>query len=241
MIVVIGAEMLGERQRVEIERAEDEAAIGVDPRHLGQIVFRIAHVGGVAFGPRHAAQLAGVEEVPAVIGALERFAVALLPAAQRRAAMGAAIVERADFSLAVAHDDERTQAQASGDEVVLARDFAFVRDIGPRAAEDVGHLGFEDRGIGIDQPVRAIFLHQMIPVVQRGAAEPGRLRSDFLQRRHVALLISFPSPLRGGVGVGVAPLKQASSSLRVVQCLRRRLYISSRPPPLPLPARGRGN
>ena len=94
--------------------------------------------------------------------------------------MGAAIVERADLSLAVAHDDERTQTQAAGDEVVLARDFAFVRDVGPGAAEDVGHLRFEDHGIGVDQPVRAVLLHQMIPVVQRGAGKPGRLRSDFL-------------------------------------------------------------
>ena len=68
------AEMLGERQRVQIERAEDEAAIGFDARHLREIVLRVAHVGGIAVRPRHAAQLPGVEKVPAVIGALERLA-----------------------------------------------------------------------------------------------------------------------------------------------------------------------
>ena len=87
--------------------------------------------------------------------------------------MGAAVVERADFSLAVAHDDERTQTQAPGDEIVHVGDFAFVREIGPGAAEDVRHLGFEDRRIGVDQPVRAILLDQIIPVVERGAAERG--------------------------------------------------------------------
>ena len=109
-----------------------------------------------------------------MIRALEVPRVALLEAAQRGAAMGAAIVERADFSGAVAQDNERAQAHAPGDEVVVVRNFAFVRQIGPGAAEDVGHLGLEDRRIGVDQPMRAVLLHQMVPVVQRGAAEPGR-------------------------------------------------------------------
>ena len=73
------------------------------------------------------AQLAGVEEVPAVVRALERARVALVPAAQRGAAMGAAIVERADLAFLVAHDDEGAQAHAPRDEVVLVGDLAFVR------------------------------------------------------------------------------------------------------------------
>jgi len=104
------AKMLGKRQRVHVQRGEDEAAIGFDPRHLRDVVFRIAHVLGIAFRPRHAAQFAGVEEVPAMIRALERFRVALVPAAQRGAAMGAAVVQRADLAVRVAHDDQRPQA-----------------------------------------------------------------------------------------------------------------------------------
>ena len=179
-----------------IERAEDEAAIRFHARHLRDVVFRIAHVVGIALRPRHAAQLAGVEEIPAVVRALERFGVALVPAAQRRAAMGAAVVQRADFSVAVAHDNERAQAHAPGDEVVVVRDFAFVREIGPGAAEDVGHLGFENGGIGIDQAMGAVLLDEIIPIVQRGAAEPGRRRTDFLQRRHATCSLSHASHAR---------------------------------------------
>ena len=99
----------------------------------------------------------------------------LLPLSQRHkrgAAMGAAVVERADFAVGVAHDDERPQAHAPGDEIVDVRDLAFVRQIGPGAAEDVRHLGFENRRVGVDQPVRAVLLDQIVPVVERGAAEP---------------------------------------------------------------------
>ena len=168
------AEVLDERQRVHVERAEDEAAIGFHARHLRDVVLRVAQVGRVAVRPRHAAQLAGVVEIPAVIRALEVPRVALLEAAQRGAAMGAAVVQRADLALAVAHDDQRAQAHAPGDEVVVVGDLALVRQVGPGAAEDVGHLGLEHGGIGVDQPMRAVLLHEVVPIVQRGAAEPGR-------------------------------------------------------------------
>src|SRR6266566_8195836 len=100
--------MRAERHRVHIERAEDEPAIGFDPRNLRQIVLGVAHdLFAIALRPGHPAQLPGVEEAPAVIGALERAAVALVPAAERRAPMRAAIVERADRALVVARDDQR--------------------------------------------------------------------------------------------------------------------------------------
>src|SRR5262249_61165377 len=82
-------EPVAQRRRIEVERAEDEAAIGVDARHLRDVEFRILEVAGVAVGPRHAPQFSGVEEIPAVIRALERLRVALVPAAQRGAAVGA--------------------------------------------------------------------------------------------------------------------------------------------------------
>src|ERR1700691_2299864 len=147
------SEMLGERQRVQIKRTEDKTAIRLNARHLRQIVFWIAHVLGVAVWARYTAQPAGIEEVPAVVVALERLAVALVKAAKRRAAMGAAIIKRADLSLSVADEDQGTQSQISGDKIIDVGDFAFVREIGPRAAENVRHLGFEDRRIGVDQPV----------------------------------------------------------------------------------------
>ena len=46
------------------------------------------------------------------------------------------------------------------------RDLAFVREIDPGAAEDMRHLRVEDRRVGVDQPMHAVFLHQLVPVVK---------------------------------------------------------------------------
>ena len=58
------------------------------------------------------------------------------------------------------------------------RDLALVGNIGPRAAEDVGHLGFEDVGIDVDQPMRTLFVDQIVPVVERDRRKPARRRTD---------------------------------------------------------------
>ncbi len=192
--------MLGQRQRVHVERAEDEAAIRFDARHLREIVFRVAQIGRVAFRPGYAAQSAVVEKIPAVIRALKRFAVALVPAAQGGAAMGAAIVQRADLAFGVAHDDQRPQAEPAGDEIVDVGDLALVRQIGPGAAENVGHLGFENRRIGVDQAMRFVLLDQIIPIVERSAAEPRRRRADFFERGHAAVLIVLSLRFRLALG-----------------------------------------
>src|SRR4029077_5425525 len=92
----------------------------------------------------------------------------------------------------------------------------FVGQIGPGAAENVGHLGFEDRRVGVDQAMGAVVLDQIIPVVQRGAAEAGRRGSDLFQSRSDAVVIFLsegsspalffflpPPPGGGGGGGGV--------------------------------------
>ena len=152
---------------------EDEAAIAVDPRHLRDVELRVLEIAGIAVRPRHRAQLAGVEEAPAVIGAGEDARRALFLAAQRGAAMGAAVEQRADFAVGVAQQDDRAQAQPRGDVVVVVRDLALVPDIDPDRAEDVGHLGLEDRRIGVDQAMDAILLDQLVPVVEVGASRSG--------------------------------------------------------------------
>jgi hypothetical protein len=82
----------------------------------------------------------------------------------------------------VVPQDEWTQAQSDGDVVVVVGDLAFVAEIDPHRAEDVGHLGREDRRIGVDQPVDAILLHQLVPVVEVGGAlDPARRSVEFLQ------------------------------------------------------------
>ena len=64
-----------------------------------------------------------------------------------------------------------------------------MREISPGAAKDVYHLGLENRRVGVDQAVRLILLHQIVPVVERRAADPGSWSADFLERRHGAILI----------------------------------------------------
>jgi len=49
------------------------------------------------------------------------------------------------------------------------------------------HLGFEDGGIGIDQPVGSVFLDEVILIIQRRPPEPAGRRSDLLERRHDVL------------------------------------------------------
>src|SRR5919201_2519809 len=58
--------ILAQVGRVRVERAEDEAAIAFDARHLRKIVFGVLEIARVALGPGHAAELPGIEISPAV-------------------------------------------------------------------------------------------------------------------------------------------------------------------------------
>ena len=165
-----GAEIFQQRRRLGIERPEDESAVAVHARHLRHVEFRILEVAGIAIRPRHGAQLAGIEKAPAVIGACEETRRALLLAAERGAAMGAAVEQRADLALRVTQQNDRPQPQPDSDEIVIVRDLAVVPEIDPHRAEDVGHLRLENGRIGIDQPMDAIVLHQLVPVVPLGPA-----------------------------------------------------------------------
>ncbi len=180
-----GAEIIEERWRIGVERAEDEAAIAVDPRHLRDVELRVLEVAGIAVGPRHRAQLAAVEIAPAVIGAGEDACVALFLAAERGAAVGAAVEQRPDLAVAVAQEDDRAQPETHGDVVVVLGDLALVAKIDPDRAEDVGHLRLEDRRVGVDQAMDAIVLHQLVPVVEVRALDPGA--AEFVQHGYVSL------------------------------------------------------
>ncbi len=47
-------------------------------------------------------------------------------------------------------------------------------EIDPDRAEDIGHLGLEDCGVGVDQAVDAILLDEFVPVIEIGRAlDPG--------------------------------------------------------------------
>src|SRR5581483_7423294 len=105
--------------------------------------------------------------------------------------MGATVIERANLSFVIAHDNQWTQSQAPSYEIIDLGEFALVREIGPRPAENMRHLSFEDRRIGVDQPVRAILLNEIIPLIEVSTAQAGLRCTDILYRRH-ALLRRFP-------------------------------------------------
>ena len=87
--------------------------------------------------------------------------------------MRAAIVERANVPSLVTRDDQRAQAELAGDEIVGVRNLALMRQIDPGAAEDMRHLGVEDRrdryrsadGRGLPAPVRPS--HRAARIAQR--------------------------------------------------------------------------
>ena len=170
-------QVLGERRRSGIQRPEHEASVALDPRHLRQVELRIPEVARVAVGPGNAAQLAAVEVRPAVVRALKGLRGPSVLPAERGAAVGAAIVERADRAPAVAQHDQRPQAHPDGDEGIVLRDLALVGEIDPGAAEDARHLLLKDGGIGVEQAVHAVLLHQVVQVVGRHL----RLAREYLQ------------------------------------------------------------
>src|SRR5262249_18439027 len=58
--------------------------------------------------------------------------------------------------------------ELGGDVIVVLRDLTFVAEINPYRAEDMRHLGSEDRRVGVDQPVNAVFLNEFVPVIEVG-------------------------------------------------------------------------
>ena len=78
--------------------------------------------------------------------------------------MAAAVVERTNNPVAVARHDQRTQAELGGDVIIDIGNLAFVGEIDPGAAKDVAHLGVEDRRVGIEPLMNAIFLNQVVEI-----------------------------------------------------------------------------
>ncbi len=89
--------------------------------------------------------------------------------------MSAAIVERADHTIGVTGDDERAQAELGGDEIVDIGNVTFMGEIDPGTAEYVRHLGVKDSRVGINEPVNAVLLREVIPVIPRRIRETGKV------------------------------------------------------------------
>ena len=85
--------------------------------------------------------------------------------------MGAAIVKGTNDAGVVAHDDKRTQAELSRNEVVVVRNLAFVREVDPGTPENMGHFRIEDRRVGVEEPVNPILLNELVPVIERSIGD----------------------------------------------------------------------
>src|SRR5262249_43333754 len=79
-------------------------------------------------------------EGPAVEGALEGQAVALVVAADHVAPVRAGVEKYVDLAVAAASDDDLLLAHARPDEIAGVRDLAFVPDEEPVASEDLVEL-----------------------------------------------------------------------------------------------------
>src|SRR3984893_17388856 len=123
--------------------------------------------------------------------------------------MRAAIKRRADLAVRVPQQEERPQAQPAGDVVAVARDLALVAEIDPDRAEDVRHLRGEDGWIGVNHPMDAILLDELVPVVEVGALDSRCV--ELLQHglrpledRHQLRLLSSPRMRGPIITVGIS-------------------------------------
>src|ERR1044072_4982685 len=83
---------------------------------------------------------------PGVVRAHERAGVALLLAADARAAVPAGVVEGADLAVLAARKDHRVMADRPRDPVAGSRDQAAVARVEPLAPPDAVDVGVEDFG-----------------------------------------------------------------------------------------------
>ena len=150
--------------RREVQGAENETPVALYARQLREIEFFVLEVAGIALGPRTPTSFAAVRR-SSVVRALECLGVAARRAADRRAAVRATVEQGAQRARAVSQQDHRPQAQPGGDEIVVLRHLALVPEVDPDGAAHLGHFLVKHRRVGVEDPVRAVGLHQRVPVV----------------------------------------------------------------------------
>ena len=168
------AEPLRETGCIEVERAEDQAAVRAQPRHLGQAVVGFVKVRRVALTEGHVDEVAAVGVGPAVVGALEAPGRTALGLAHARGPVGAAVEQGVQAAVLVAGDDQGPQPHVRRQEIVGVGHLALVGQINPGAAEHLGHLGIEDRGVGVDGAMDPVGLDQSAKIGRRGRIGNGR-------------------------------------------------------------------
>lgn len=148
--------MLGEREHVVVEAAEQEAAVPREPRDLRHVVaaadverVRVTRPVGIL----DLQQGPVVAERPAVERARQGHPVVGLAPADHGAAVCARIDQAVQVAVLVAGDDDGLAADVGGEVVARIRHLALVGEVDPVALEDVLHLEFEDVLVGEDAPV----------------------------------------------------------------------------------------
>src|SRR5207302_10703956 len=104
---------------------------------------------------RQVDEVAVAGEGPAVEGALEGEAIALVVTADHVAAMGTGVQEDVDLVVAAAGDDDLLLAHARADEIARVGDLADVADEEPAAGQDLFQLLLVDVRVAEDRRAAA--------------------------------------------------------------------------------------
>ncbi len=211
------AEVIGKRRHVRVQAAEQEPAVGLEPRHLRQVVrafgfelLRITRPPWVL----DLEQLAVVAERPAVERAGERRTVVLLAPTQHRTLVAAGVDQRVQLAVLIPGDHDGLTAHVDGQVVVVVRQLALMGQVDPVALEDVLHLQLED--LRVRERVPPVAIHTPLGVVHQRAVD---LLPDLVQRdRH---LCGPPmTRARRGVPIGRSPVSPCGIR-RVAACRGR--------------------
>ena len=164
--------MLLEGLDVRVQRAEQEAAVGLEARDLGEVVRALLvealRVGAVA-AVLDLEQLAAVAERPAVERAGERGAVVRLASAQHGPAVRAGVDDAVQLLILVPGDHDGGAADVGRVVVADVRDLRLVGQVDPVPLEDVLHLELEDLLVGEDLALGAD--HAVLAVVDDGVVD----------------------------------------------------------------------
>ena len=139
-------EVVVQRRRVGVERHEDEIAIGVHARRLGESEGCAVEGRRVARLPGHAVEAPVAVVAPAVIEADESARVAVPLAAHQRTAVAAAVQEHANAARGIAAQDHRPTGDDATLEIARRTHLARMADVDPAAVEDAPALRLEHGG-----------------------------------------------------------------------------------------------
>ncbi len=128
------------------------------PEPEGGLVERLAVAGVV----RHAEQVAGVREGPAVVGAAEGTRAPLWRIADEVAAMRAAVEQHVQLAVLATREDDRLPRESLGHVVAGPRHLALVSHGQPLAAPDPGQLLLVDSRARVERAMDPVLEDQLL-------------------------------------------------------------------------------